>query len=211
MREEEEEGERKEDALTEHVPAQFQVDHRREEEEDARKRETPIGTILGPSWDHLGSFVSPLGDLLGPSWLPLGPSGGTSIKEGGSPINFVPSEPGKSPLGSSWGVLEALLGALGAVVEPLWAPLTEGVLWRCDKARQQYTLRSCQFLTDTGLLGVPSEGSVANWSRLGAVLGPLGGMLDAILSHLGLFCAILEAILGDLGPPWNHLGPSWTF
>ena len=51
---------------------------------------------------------------------------------------------------------------------------------------------------------------MANWSRLGAVLGPLGGMLDAILSHLGLSCAILEAILGYLGPPWNHLGLSWT-
>ena len=59
MREEEEEGERKEDALTEHVPAQFQVDHRREEEEDARKRETPIGTILGPSWD-CNALQSPL-------------------------------------------------------------------------------------------------------------------------------------------------------
>ena len=39
---------------------------------------------------------------------------------------------------------------------------------------------------------------------------PVGGVLKAILSHLGLSCTILEAILGSLGPSWNHLRPSWA-
>ena len=35
-------------------------------------------------------------------------------------------------------------------------------------------------------------------------------MLRAILSHVGLSYAILEAILGSPRPSWSHLGPSWT-
>ena len=42
---------------------------------------------------------------------------------------------------------------------------------------------------------------------LEAVLRPLGGLSEAILSHAWLSCAILEAILGYLGLSWSHLGP----
>ena len=42
------------------------------------------------------------------------------------------------------------------------------------------------------------------------LLGPIDGMLDAILNNLGLSCSILEAILGYLRPSWSHIGPSWT-
>ena len=56
-----------------------------------------------------------------------------------------------------------------------------------------------------------------NWGFLGAslrvcvatsTLGPLGGILEAILSQLGPSAAILEAILKSLGP--SFLEPSWA-
>ena len=70
--------------------------------------------------------------------------------------------------------------------------------------------RSWAFLGDVGFSGAPWGDTVAIWSCPGAVLRPLGGMLEVIVNHLGLYCAILEAILGYLGPYWNHLGPWWT-
>ena len=44
---------------------------------------------------------------------------------------------------------------------------------------------------------------VPSWSRLVAVLALLGSMLGAILSHIGHFCAILEAILGYRERFWD--------
>ena len=58
---------------------------------------------------------------------------------------------------------------------------------------------------DFGLSGESNGGSVATWGRLVVLLGPLGGMLDAILGALGLYCAILEAILAYLEPYWAIL------
>ena len=46
-----------------------------------------------------------------------------------------------------------------------------------------------------GILEGAVEGSKGTWIRLGAVLGPLGGMSEAILTHLEVSWAILEAIL----------------
>eukprot|EP00959_Pyramimonas_sp_CCMP1952_P273501 5716855-Pyramimonas_sp.AAC.1 len=47
------------------------------------------------------------------------------------------------------------------------------------------------------------------WSRLGDVLGPVGGMSEAILSHLELSRAILDA-LGSLRPSECCFGSSWA-
>ena len=43
--------------------------------------------------------------------------------------------------------------------------------------------------------------------HLEAVLRPLGGLSEAILSHAWLSWAILKAILGYFGLSWSHLGP----
>ena len=56
----------------------------------------------------------------------------------------------------------------------------------------------------------PLGSSEGTWSRPGTVLRALGGVLKAMLSHLGLSCTILEAILGSSGPSWSHLMPSWA-
>ena len=37
-------------------------------------------------------------------------------------------------------------------------------------------------------------------------LKPLPDMLEAISDKLGLYCALLEAILGYMGPSWGPLG-----
>ena len=48
--------------------------------------------------------------------------------------------------------------------------------------------------------------SVVTWSLLGAVLGPLESTLEARVNRLGLYWAILEAVLGSLGRSWGNLG-----
>ena len=68
----------------------------------------------------------------------------------------------------------------------------------------------CKFWSHLGLLEGALGGSKSIQNRLGAVLMPLGGMPEAIPGHLEVFGVILEAILGYLGPSWNHFGPSWT-
>ena len=79
-----------------------------------------------------------------------------------------------------------------------------------EKARRQKSLVFFRFLKDFGILEGALEGSEGTWNRLGAVLRPLGGMSEAIPGHLEVSWAILEAILGYLGPSWSHLGSSWT-
>ena len=149
------------------------------------------------------------------SWGHLGPHGS---KRGGPLISIAPSEALKrrlgavlerswAPLGRSWGhlgpswaPLGALLGHLGAILRPQ-RPIGS------EKARMPTTLIFRRLLTDFGILEGAVEGSKGTWIRLGAVLGPLvGRMSEAILTHLEVSWAILEAILR-----LSHLGPSWTF
>ena len=82
--------------------------------------------------------------LLGPSWSALGPV-----------------------LGPSWAPLGALLGNLGAILRPR-KPIGS------ETARMQKTLVVIWFLKDFALLEASLESHLASWSRLGAVLGPLG-------------------------------------
>ena len=182
----------------------------------------PLGALLGLSW-------GPLGALLGLSWGPLGGLGGPlgAILEaidqrmGGSLCGSPRRGPKMSLLEPSWAALGAVLGALGAVLGPSWAPLGAllghlGAILRPQEpigretARMQKTSKNTRDLKDFGLLRASLEGSKGTWSRPGAVLRALGCMLIAILNHLGLSCAILEAILGSLRPSWSHLGPKRT-
>ena len=183
--------------------------------------------VLGSSWGSFGGSWDPFGALLGLSWGLLGSSGGPlgaileaiDQKRGGSIEWPPPWGPQNCLWGPSWGPLGALLGALGAVLGPSWAPL--GVLWghlgtmlRLEKAigREKARMQKTQFVLSCwshfGLLGGALGGSKSTQNRLGAVLRPLGGMSEAIPGHLEVSWAILEAILGYLGPSWSHLGRS---
>ena len=111
-----------------------------------------------------------------------------------------------SLLGPSWGPLGALLGALGAVLGASWAPLGAllghlGAILRLQErigsedAGRPKSLIFVWFWKDFGFLGGSHGGSESTWGRLVPLLEPLGGMLEAILHHLRLSWAILEAIL----------------
>ena len=91
-------------------------------------------------------------------------------------------------LGAPWGVLQALLGVLGAFLGPSWA--AHEALWGDlgailrpqgpiggERARRQKTLHFRKFLKVFGLLEVSLGGSLTIWGRLEAVLEPLGSML----------------------------------
>ena len=146
-----------------------------------------LGRLRGPSWGSLegsgtslgaileaidqrrgGSFSpsprrGPKSRLLGPAWAALG-----ALLDALGPV-----------LGRSGACLGALLGHLGAILRPQ-------KLIESEKAARPKTLIFHMFFNDFGLSRASLEGSVASWSRLGAVLEPLVGMLGAILSHRGL-------------------------
>ena len=73
---------------------------------------------------------------------------------------FASSGPLGKPLG-------ALLGHLGAILRPRMAIGSE-------TARRQKSLVFLKFLKDFGFLEASLGSSLASWSRLGAVSGPLG-------------------------------------
>ena len=70
-------------------------------------------------------------------------------------------------LGLSWAPLGTLLGHLGAILRP-WMAIGS------ETARRQTSLVFLRSLKDFGLLEASLGGSLASWSRLGTVLGPLG-------------------------------------
>ena len=110
---------------------------------------------------------------------------------------------------ASWGALGALLGASWAILGPSWAFLgpswgSLGPSWghleapeahRKRKGEKAKNIDFLRFLNSFGILEGAVEGSKGTWIRLGAVLGPLGGVSEAVLSHLEVAWAILEAIL----------------
>eukprot|EP00959_Pyramimonas_sp_CCMP1952_P037249 779380-Pyramimonas_sp.AAC.1 len=55
-----------------------------------------------------------------------------------------------------------------------------------ETGRKQKTLIFLRFWDDVGLFGASLGSSLATWSRLGAVSGPLGTILGAISSDLAL-------------------------
>eukprot|EP00959_Pyramimonas_sp_CCMP1952_P425953 8922001-Pyramimonas_sp.AAC.1 len=79
-----------------------------------------------------------------------------------------------------------------------------------EKARMLEILIPHRILKGFGIFEGAVEGSKGTWIRLGAALGPLGCASEAILSHLELYWAILEAISRSLRPSWSHLGPKRT-
>ena len=110
-------------------------------------------------------------------------------------------------LGAAWGLLGALgallaalgalLGALGAVLGPSWAPLGAllghlGAILRpqrrigSEEAGRPKSLIFLRFWKDFGFLWGARGGSESTWGRLVALLGPLGGMSEAVLNHLRL-------------------------
>ena len=84
-------------------------------------------------------------------------------------------------LGASWGALGAVLGlsqaSLGAVLDHLGAILRPEEPIGSEKARELTTIVFHMFLKEFGLSRASLGGSLATWSRLGAVLEPLAGML----------------------------------
>ena len=125
------------------------------------------GTLLGLS-------SGPLGALLGLSWALLGPSWGP---QGQTRREFL----FRSPLGprkiASWGPLGALLDALEAVLGPSWSHLEASRAHRKRKGEKANNIGFPRCLKDVGLSGASFGSFLATWSRLGAVLEPLGRML----------------------------------
>ena len=144
------------------------------------------------------------------------------LKEGGGLIRSPPSEALKrrlgavlerswAPLGRSWSRLRPSWAPLGALLGHLGAILRLPKPIGSEKARMPNTLILLRVLKGFGILEGAVEGSKGTWIRLGAVLGPLGGMSEAILTHLEVSWAILEAILrlgAPLGAILSHLGSS---
>ena len=141
-----------------------------------------VGGVLGPSWGSLGGSGRSLGAILeaidqnrgehllappvgAPYWASLGPSWRPSIKKEGG-FNLAPPHP---PSGTqqiaSWGPLGAFLGRswgrLGPLLGRSWGRL--GPSWNHLEASRAHRKRG-----------------------LGAVLEPLGRMLWASRSHVGL-------------------------
>ena len=172
---------------------------------------------------------------MGLSWGPLGGLGGISgaileaIDHKGGKFFVSPRRgPQMSLLGPSWGDLGRSWGRLGGLLGPSWGSL--GPSWGHLEASEAHRKRKGDFLSVWGRswpLGSSVGGSRVTGSRLGAVLGPLGGMSEAILNLRWISCVILEAILchlgghlgrlgglfgrlgAVLGPSWRPLGPSW--
>ena len=141
--------------------------------------------LLGASWvlrgEPLGASWGPLGGILGASWRHLGASRappGAILEAIDQQKRTASIKPPPRSLkhrfsGSSWGALEALLGALGAVSGPSWASLATllghiGAILRpqepigSEKARRQKTLVFLRFLKDFGLSGASLGGSLAS-------------------------------------------------
>ena len=127
----------------------------------------------------LGALLGTPGAALGRSWALVGMSW--------------------SYLGSLWVSLGALLGPLGAVLR-LQKPIGS------EKMRGHSSLSFFWYLKDLSLLTASLGGSVATWTRLGAVLWPLGGIFEAIFGYLTPSW-ILEVIVGVLGHLAAVLGP----
>ena len=162
---------------------------------------------MGLSWGLLGGLEAPLGAI--------------DQRKGGFLIRPPRRSPKMSLLEPSWAALGAILGALGAALEPSWPPLGAllghlGAILRPqepigrEKAGRQKTLKNTMFFNDFGFLGASLGGPKGTWSRPGAILRALGGELKTISNHVGLSCAILEAILASLEPFWSRPGPSWA-
>ena len=174
------------------------------------------------SWGPLGGLWRSLGRLFGPSWGPWRPSWdhleGYRSKKGGPQLSSPLWSPQGRLMDPSWGPLRALLGAPGTVLGPSWAPLGAllghlGAILRPqepigrEKARGQKTLKNIMFLTDFGLLGASLGGSEGTWSRPGAVLRALGGLLKA-MGYLARSWRPSSHLRSPLGAILGHLGRS---
>ena len=155
---------------------------------------------MGPLW-------RPLGALLRPSWSLLGAILEAIDHKGVSLINDPPSESETSPLGAllgpSWAPLGALLGHLGAILRLQNPAGSEETKKANNQANILLALEGVGPLG--GVIGMLRGHSEPSWVDLG---GPLGGMLEAVLNHLELSCAILEAIWSPLVAILGHLGRS---
>ena len=165
----------------------------------------------GRGGGSLGEAGRPRGAILGPM----------AQKEEVPHLASPPRKLSNGVLGPSWSAPGRLLGDLGAVLG-LLGPLL-GLCWAIfgailrlpkpigsEEAIMPTTLIFPRLLKDLGILEGAVEGSKGTWIRLGAVSRPLGCVSEAILSHLELSWAILEAILRSLWPSWGHLGPKRT-
>ena len=176
-----------------------------EEDETEEAGEKAVGGERGSLGALSGLSLGSLGALLGCSW---GSSGGSGRSIGAileaidqNRVWHLLVSPRRGPksrlLGPTWAALGALLGALGpvfglsgaclgALLGHLGAILRPQESTESEKARRPKTLIFLRCLKDFCLSGASLGGSAATWSRLGAILEPLVGMLGAILSHRGL-------------------------
>ena len=132
---------------------------------------------------------------MGQSWAPW-------LKKRGGVIRVPPSEAQPWRLGAILGRSWALLGPSWTLWGPSWGSLGPSCghleaseAHRKRKGEKANNIGFLCFWTDFGYLEGAVEGSKGIWNRLGAVLGSLGGMSEAILTHLEVAWAIWEAIL----------------
>ena len=131
---------------------------------------------------------------------PLGPH---CSKRGGSSIQVPPPRRLKNTvLGPSWSALGAILepswaflGPYGGSLGPSWGHLEALEAHRKRKGEKAKYIDFLKYLTGFCLLEGAVEGSKGTGFRLGAALGPLGGMSETILTHLEVSWAIFEAML----------------
>ena len=170
------------------------------------------GPFRKPFWFHGALFWGGSGRPLGAVSGPVGQKRGR--RQFRSPARRLK----KGVLGPSWAALGALLGALGAILGPSGASLgalsghIRAILrppepFGSERARRQITVVFLSFWSNCGFLG---GGLWRARTALGIVLEPLGCASEAILSHLEVCWAILEATLGFLRPSWTQLGPKRT-
>ena len=107
------------------------------------------------------------------------------------------------------GRLRAFVNSSRGLYGRYWRHLEASEARRKREGKKAQIIEQPQMFEDVGLVEA-HMGGTATWSRLGAALGPLGGMLESILRHLGLSYTLLEAIWGYLGPYRIHLGPKRT-
>ena len=163
----------------------------------------PLGGALGP----LGASLAPLGAILGALGAFLGPPWRISTKHGGGHQLALSLWSNKSRLlGLSQSAFGPLLGAPGAALGQSWASLRALLRAILEPSRGlgspseatgpegQHHCFSSGVERIFGVLGASLGVFVRNWTHLRAIMGPLGGILGAIASQFGQYCAILEAV-----------------
>ena len=156
-------------------------------------REKGIFEVLLGLFGGIGAFLELIGSFWGTLGIILGLYSGFPRSSGAPLAAILEAIDQKSPqirlLGRSWVVFGPLLRALGPYWEPLGPLLVLlGSSWAHLEALGQKakSMTFLRFVKDFGFSGRSREISKSTGICLVALLGPVEGMLLAILSHVGL-------------------------